>query len=306
MSLRPSLLLASLASALALAGPPPAPAPEPPPLLVSPAWLARHLGTPGLVVLHVGPPESYRAGHVPGARHATLEALSVSGPKGQGLVLELPPPAELRQRLEALGLTATSRVVVYQAEGWVSPAARVLFTLDAAGLGARAGFLDGGLQAWVAAGGKLSTEDAAPAQGSLPALAMKPLVVDAAAVTRLLGTPGMAVVDARDRAYFDGSKTGGSAGQPHRRGHIAGARSVPFSSLFDDRDRLLPEGELRSRFDAAGVKPGDTVVAYCHIGQQATAVLLAARRLGHPVLLYDGSFQDWSLFQKDLPVEAGP
>jgi thiosulfate/3-mercaptopyruvate sulfurtransferase len=46
------------------------------------------------------------------------------------------------------------------------------------------------------------------------------------------------------------------------------------------------------------------VVAYCHIGQQATAVLFAARTLGHPVRLYDGSFEDWSR-RTELPVEGG-
>jgi thiosulfate/3-mercaptopyruvate sulfurtransferase len=50
------------------------------------------------------------------------------------------------------------------------------------------------------------------------------------------------------------------------------------------------------------VKPDDTVIGYCHIGQQATAMLFAARSLGHRVLLYDGSFQDWSR-RTDLPVE---
>jgi thiosulfate/3-mercaptopyruvate sulfurtransferase len=49
--------------------------------------------------------------------------------------------------------------------------------------------------------------------------------------------------------------------------------------------------------------PGDTVIAYCHIGQQATAVLFAARTLGHPVLLYDGSFEDWSR-HAGFPVEG--
>ena len=47
-------------------------------------------------------------------------------------------------------------------------------------------------------------------------------------------------------------------------------------------------------FDAAGVRPGDTVVAYCHIGQQATTVIFAGRTLGLDVKLYDGSFEEWS------------
>jgi thiosulfate/3-mercaptopyruvate sulfurtransferase len=50
----------------------------------------------------------------------------------------------------------------------------------------------------------------------------------------------------------------------------------------------------------AGVKPGDTVVGYCHIGQQATAMLFAARTLGYNVLLYDGSFTNWE--KSELPV----
>jgi thiosulfate/3-mercaptopyruvate sulfurtransferase len=32
-------------------------------------------------------------------------------------------------------------------------------------------------------------------------------------------------------------------------------------------------------------------------------VLFAARTLGHPVLLYDGSFQDWSRHGDQYPVE---
>ena len=40
---------------------------------------------------------------------------------------------------------------------------------------------------------------------------------------------------------------------------------------------------IEALFRKAGVKPGDTVVAYCHVGQQATAVIFAARLLGHPV-----------------------
>jgi thiosulfate/3-mercaptopyruvate sulfurtransferase len=42
-------------------------------------------------------------------------------------------------------------------------------------------------------------------------------------------------------------------------------------------------------------------VSYCHIGQQASLVWLAARMLGYEARLYDGSFEDWS-GREDLPV----
>ena len=44
------------------------------------------------------------------------------------------------------------------------------------------------------------------------------------------------------------------------------------------------------------------IVGYCHLGQQATGTLFAARLLGYNVKLYDGSFEDWSA-HTDFPVE---
>src|SRR4029453_7048399 len=70
--------------------------------------------------------------------------------------------------------------------------------------------------------------------------------------------------------------------------------NVPFTELTEATQKLRPITELSALFAKAGVQPGDTVVTYCHIGQQASAVLFAARTLGFPVLIYDGSFEDWS------------
>jgi thiosulfate/3-mercaptopyruvate sulfurtransferase len=303
----------ALAAAPAVAQPAPSPAPRAStpgrasemPLLVSPAWLATRLSDPELVVLHIGPPDAYAREHIPGARRVTLADVAIPMQGDGGLHLELPAAADLRQRLEKLGISNRSRIVVYFADDWLTPATRVVLTLDAAGLGAQTALLDGGLSAWRRAGHPVS--DAAPPArtGKLAALTIRPIIVGATTVVASLGKPGFAVVDARHTAHYDGTQTGGSHDRPHRTGHVAGALSIPFDSLYDDQHALRSEDELRARFARAGVKPGDTVIGYCHIGQYATAMLLAARRLGHPIRLYDGSFEDWSL-RPAYPVEKGP
>ena len=267
-------------------------------LVVSTAWLAEHLKDPDLVLLHVGDRAEYDREHLPGARFVSLRDVSVSSDDHErGLMLEMPSPDTLRARLERLGISDRSRVVVYYGNDWVSPATRVVFTLDYAGLGARTALLDGGMQAWKAESRPVTAERTTFAAGRLAPLRIHPIVVDAAWVKGRLGTPGFHLIDGRAAVYYDGVEEAGP-----RRGHIAGARNVPFTAVTDDRLRLRSAAELEALFRDAGVGPRDTVVAYCHIGQQGTAVLFAARTLGHPVLLYDASFQEWSR-RTDLPVE---
>jgi thiosulfate/3-mercaptopyruvate sulfurtransferase len=272
------------------------------PLLVTPEWLAAHIDDPDLVLLHVGDKDGYAAAHIAGARLVSQQDVTVSDHSGKGLMLEMPPADDLRQRLENLGISDRSRVVVYYGKDWVSPATRIVFILDYAGLGARSSLLDGGMQAWVKAGNK--TTDIVPAarKGSLSPLKTRPIVVDAATVQSRLGKNGVTVIDGRTGAFYDGTDTGGAHDIKHKTGHIAGAKSVPFTEMTNDAVRWKSSDELRALFTKAGVKPGDTIIGYCHIGQQATAMLFGARLLGHEVLLYDGSFEDWSA--KDLPVEA--
>src|SRR5688572_14385762 len=130
------LLLTLLLATVAAAGPAP--------LVVDSAWLAKHLDDPGLVLLHVGDKAGYDAGHIKGARQITLQDLHVSDHEGKGLILEMPAADDLKKRLESYGISDDSRIVVYYGKDWVSPATRIIFTLDYAGLGDRASLLDGG------------------------------------------------------------------------------------------------------------------------------------------------------------------
>jgi thiosulfate/3-mercaptopyruvate sulfurtransferase len=77
--------------------------------------------------------------------------------------------------------------------------------------------------------------------------------------------------------------------------------NIPFSTLVDSTNRVKDRGELKKIFEAAGVKPGLTVISYCHIGQQASLVYFVAKYLGYDARLYDGSFEDWSS-RDELPV----
>lgn len=279
-------------------------------LLVDAAWLSDHLERPELVVLHVGPAEDYDAGHIPGARHLDLRDVAAPADGDEpALSLELPAPGAVAATLEALGVGEGSRVVVYSGPERMTHATRVLFTLDWIGLGHRSALLDGGLPAWQAAGGRTVSGDAAVVEESaMDTAALDPRTRPGALATadwlhQHLDDDRVTIVDARDPVHYDGTRATHLNGSPVRKGHVPGAANLPQRQLFDEAMRLRPERELRALFDAAGYQPGDTVVAYCHIGQFATAVVFAARTLGYDVRLYDGSFQEWGSHDH-LPVTA--
>lgn len=261
-------------------------------------WLERHLADPALVVLHVGRKDDYAEGHIPGARRVTLEDISVDL---DGASLQLPPPDELKRRLGAAGIGNGSKVVVSFGKDWVSPATRVIFTMQAAGLGKQVALLDGGLEEWRRQGKPTSADTPAPAARPGPDLRMEPLVVDAAFVRAHAGTPGYAVVDARAPVYYDGIEKSGHM-RKLRKGHIPGAVNIPFSQVTGLDHKLKSPEQLEALFRASGIKPGTRLIVYCHIGQQGTAVIFAARSIGIDAVLYDGSFEDWTF--NDGPVEA--
>jgi thiosulfate/3-mercaptopyruvate sulfurtransferase len=266
-------------------------------MIVSTEWLAQHLDDDSLVLFQVGEKDEYAAGHIPGAQFITLA--EISAPRGEGLALELPPVAQLKATFEKLGVSDKSRIVIYFSKDWVTPIARVFLTLDYLGLGERTSILNGGLPAWRAEKRPVTTEEDIVKMGSLSAQPNKQIVVDAAWVNANLNKPGVMILDARAPKFY----TGEDEGRMPRGGHIPGAKSIPFSTLVEDSNNKFKSVEtLRGLFSAAGVKQGDSVTTYCHVGQQASLLYFVARYLGYDAHLYDGSFEDWSR-RPELPVE---
>ena len=267
-------------------------------LVIPPKALADLLPQNTAVVLHVGDKASYDAGHIPGAQWFELREISEAGGT---LRTQMLPIDGLRAAFEAHGVTDTNRIILYAARGsQPQSTARVFLALDLLGLGDRVSVLDGGLDAWRAQGGVLVTEVPQVTPGRFTPQPRADVIVDLNYVKAHLADPRVSIVDARTRAYYTGEDTRGFP----RPGHIAGALNLPFDSLSQTGDApvLKDAATLKSLFAEAGVKPDTEVVAYCHIGLQASQVYMAGRMLGLRVKLYDGSFEEWSA-KEELPVD---
>jgi len=269
------------------------------PLLVTVDWLGGHLSDPSLVLLQIGEKKDYDKGHIPGAQF--LEYESISTPHGQGLMLELPPVEQLVSVFERLGVSNRSHVILYFGTNWMTPTTRVYWTLDYLGLGDRTSILNGGLVAWQATHHPVSTEIKQSAKGSITPAPRKEIVADAEWVSSHLQQAGITIIDARTQEFYNGSQSDGNP----RSGHIPGAANLSYLDVVDqDNNKFKSPDALKELFRAAGLKPGNLMVSYCHIGQRATVLYFTAKMLGYDAKMYDGSWEDWSR-RKDLPIITG-
>jgi thiosulfate/3-mercaptopyruvate sulfurtransferase len=265
----------------------------PPELLVPVSWLSQHLKDRDVVILQVSRPAEYAKGHIAGARlidmggTANLEADASRGAKMD--MNALPTEAELHGKLQGLGISDGSHVVVVFGEPGLVMATRTIFMLRYAGV-ENVSLLDGGLPAWQRGGYPVTTATPTVTPGYYTGHIQPAFGVDYAYVQAHLHTPHFRIIDAREPVYYNATTGDGSMAA----GHIPGAGNIPFSSLVDDAGLVRARNALEASFRAAGVQPGDTVIAYCHVGLQATAVVFSARTLGIPVKMYVGSFHDWT------------
>lgn len=268
-------------------------------MLVSTSWLADHLDDPSVVIIHVGNPDTYEAGHIPGARLLSYDDFTVRRPP---LYTELPGVEALREVLERSGVSDDSHLVLYHTRGYPTMVGRLFVTLEYLGVENRISVLDGGLTTWDAEG--RPTEQSAPAvlRGTLTVHPRSDVVVDRDWVREHYRDTAVRVLDARTPQFYTGAA--GVTMHAFRPGHIPGAGNLPFTSLTDDSGRFKSPHELHTMFVESDATPNKRVVTYCHLGQQASLLYFVARYLGYDASMYDGSFEDWSA-DETLPVVEG-
>ena len=271
--------------------------------LVTTEWLQVELARPDLVILQLSAKEEFARSHIPGAVGADFVAEFVAPAVEGGLRTELPDPASLELVLRSKGVTETSRiVVVFDQPTTFTRAGRTFFTLEWAGLAGRVAVLDGGLPKWVREGRPTAT-----GAGRTPAasgLVLRPEIQRRATrddVRAAVGRAGIRIVDARDTVFYQDLLDNGMP----RGGHIASAVNLPHNSVLNADGTMRPREELAQLVADAGIGANDQLVSYCHIGQQATMVYFAAKRLGFKARVYDGSWDEWSR-NNALKVETTP
>jgi thiosulfate/3-mercaptopyruvate sulfurtransferase len=239
----------------------------------------------------------YQAAHLPGARFFDIDAVSDAS---SGLPHMLPRPEDFARIAAAEGVGDATEVLVYDQRGIFS-AARVWWMFRVFGHDA-VSVLDGGLPAWIAAGGTVETGAAAPASPArfTPRFRSE-MVWSLADVTDNLRDGYTMILDARAAGRFDGTVPEPRAGM--RGGHIPGALNLPFTEVLQD-GRLRPPEALRARFRALGIDGSRPVVTSCGSGVTAAVLNLAMVTAGLPEpALYDGSWSEWG-GRADTPIEV--
>ena len=264
--------------------------------LVSTAWLAEQLGSADLVVFDATkylPNEGkdgaalYAEAHIPGARFFDIDL--VADPE-TSLPHMVPTPGRFERLMREMGVSNNSRVVFYDQKG-IASSARGWWLMGLFGHD-QAAVLDGGLPKWRAEGREITaaaTPDPAAAtfQATFRATRLRGLG-DMLAVS-----PDRVVLDARPAGRFHGTVAELRPGLPS--GHMPGSHSLPSTALLGPDGTMLPPGQLRALFAAAGVDGSRPVVTSCGTGVTATILSLGLLRAGLPQgAVYDGSWTEWA------------
>ncbi|GAA1673983.1 sulfurtransferase [Microbacterium lacus] len=271
--------------------------------LVTGAWLEENLGTPGLVVVESDEDVLlYETGHIPGAVKVDWHT-ELNDP----VVRDYVDGAGFSRLLSAKGISREDTIVIYgDKNNWWAAYALWVFSLFGH---EDVRLLDRGRDGWIADGRPLTTEPTVREKTDYPVIERDDSSLRAYKedVLAHLGKP---LIDVRSPEEYDGSRTSAPAYPEEgalRAGHIPTAASVPWARAVAPDGGFKPRAELDAIYrDEVGLADGDSVVAYCRIGERSSHTWFVLKHLlgFEDVRNYDGSWTEWGSAVR-VPIAVG-
>ncbi len=271
--------------------------------LVSGEWLEARLGTPGIVVVESDEDVLlYETGHIEGAVKIDWH-LDLNDPIERDYI----DGERFAELAGSKGIGRDSTVVIYgDKNNWWAAYALWVFTLFGH---EDVRLLDGGRAKWEAEGRPYTTAPESAESVDYPVVERNdaPIRAYLSDVLDHLGNP---LVDVRSPEEYSGERTTAPAYPEEgalRAGHIPSAVSVPWGRAVADDGGFKPVAELEEIYrQEAGLKDGDSVIAYCRIGERSSHTwFVLTHLLGFEgVRNYDGSWTEWGSAVR-VPIARG-
>lgn len=271
--------------------------------LVSGEWLEQRLGTPGLVVVESDEDVLlYETGHIPGSVKIDWHT-DLNDPVERDYI----DGAAFAALVGSKGISRDTTVVIYgDKNNWWAAYALWVFTLFGH---EDVRLLDGGRDKWIADGRPVTTDASSPEAADYPVVERRDADIRAFKED-VLAHFGNPLIDVRSPEEFSGERTTAPAYPEEgtlRAGHIPSAQNVPWGKAAAEDGTFRSLDELQGIYrDGAGLQDGDTVIAYCRIGERSSHTwFVLTHLLGFEgVRNYDGSWTEWGSAVR-VPIVKG-
>jgi len=247
-----------------------------------------------ITLIDLRPAEDFAVGHIPGSTHVDIYGVSLNDSSEAPLNSFL---AIFRVLFGSRGVRADRPVVMYDHESG-ERAARAVWLLAVLGH-ADVRILDGGTQAWTAAGQKLLRLNEAPPPVDPTRAPPTPppfrgtmnldLLATRFDVERAIDDPNTVIVDVRRESEYRGTEK-----RARRVGTIPGAVHIFWRDHLDANGAFRKPEEIRALYISKGVTPDKTVIPLCHGGYRSASTFIALKSLGYPrVRNYVSAWGEW-------------